>query len=150
MISGDGLIRIDRIDGREAVRLHLIHLLGLISLFLFVIFNEMLAKTLLGFSGTRVGSLCPFLNITGIPCPLCGLTRSFSSLLRGDVVEAFWYHPVGPLLFGGGAIAVTFSLPLLLLKRKITVRSVQSVRTIPTTTAIVLLIWTSNILLGHH
>lgn len=38
--------------------------------------------------------LCLVKNITGIPCPGCGLTRSFLSLLSGHLSKAFFYHPL--------------------------------------------------------
>jgi hypothetical protein len=42
---------------------------------------------------------CPFLALTGHPCPFCGGTRSFSSMWRGDVLHAAQLYPLGPLLF---------------------------------------------------
>ncbi len=43
---------------------------------------------------------CGFRLITGAPCPGCGMTRSLTSLLRGDAAAAFAWHPVGPVLAG--------------------------------------------------
>jgi len=37
--------------------------------------------------------VCLFHSLTGLPCPGCGLTRAFSSLLHGQVGAAFAYHP---------------------------------------------------------
>lgn len=42
---------------------------------------------------------CPFLAITGHPCPFCGGTRSFSSIWRGDIGASLHHYPLGPLLF---------------------------------------------------
>lgn len=42
---------------------------------------------------------CPFLLITGQPCPLCGGTRSFAEMWQGDPAAAVRYHPLGPALF---------------------------------------------------
>ena len=39
-------------------------------------------------------SLCPIYNITGIPCPSCGMTRAFASLIAGNFGIAFWEHPL--------------------------------------------------------
>jgi hypothetical protein len=39
--------------------------------------------------------LCPFHLLTGIACPLCGLTRSASSMLQGNWSAGFAYHPLG-------------------------------------------------------
>jgi hypothetical protein len=30
------------------------------------------------------GLLCPFREVTGLPCPLCGATRAFALAARGD------------------------------------------------------------------
>lgn len=48
---------------------------------------------------------CPFLALTGQPCPFCGGTRAFASMWQGDVVTAVRYHPLGPLLFAGCLVA---------------------------------------------
>jgi hypothetical protein len=42
--------------------------------------------------------VCPFRLATGLPCPGCGLARSWSALAQGDPSEAFARHPFGPLL----------------------------------------------------
>ena len=39
-------------------------------------------------------SICLFINIFGIPCPACGITRAYISLLRFDIREAFRWHPL--------------------------------------------------------
>ena len=55
---------------------------------------------------------CPFAVLVGVPCPLCGLTRSGALLLRGDLVGAIRAHPLGPaallvaLLLVGHALVV--------------------------------------------
>lgn len=53
------------------------------------------------FSYTNYNSpfFCPILAFTGIPCPGCGLTRSFLALTKGDLISAFSYHLFGPILF---------------------------------------------------
>ena len=40
---------------------------------------------------------CPQDFITGIPCPLCGMTRSLTALLQLDFKSAFYYHALWPL-----------------------------------------------------
>lgn len=44
-------------------------------------------------------TICMFKNITGLPCPGCGLTHSFCSIGKGDFTSAFSYNQLGPLLF---------------------------------------------------
>jgi len=43
--------------------------------------------------------ICPFYNLTGFPCPGCGLTRAFVSLGHGQLGQAFGWNPLGPLLY---------------------------------------------------
>ena len=63
----------------------------------------------------RVWSVCAFKRMTGQPCPLCGLTRAFGALMRGDIRSALAYHPfvllaasfiVGELVFRAFLLAV--------------------------------------------
>jgi len=42
---------------------------------------------------------CPFKALTGIPCPGCGLTRSFTAMALGDLSSALDYHLFGPFLW---------------------------------------------------
>jgi len=42
---------------------------------------------------------CIFRATTGIPCPGCGLTRSFLAVAHNNMPEALNYHLFGPLLF---------------------------------------------------
>lgn len=43
--------------------------------------------------------LCPFRAMTGLPCPGCGLTRSWVFLGHGDVGAAVGFNAFGPVLF---------------------------------------------------
>jgi hypothetical protein len=42
---------------------------------------------------------CPLKFWTGVFCPACGLTTSFSHIVRGQFGPAWQAHPLGPLLF---------------------------------------------------
>lgn len=48
---------------------------------------------------------CPFLHFTGIPCPTCGMTRSFMAIARGDMLQAIDYNALGPILFVACVVA---------------------------------------------
>ena len=43
-------------------------------------------------------SVCPFYNMTGLPCPGCGLTRAFVCLGHGRWLDSLHWHPLGWLL----------------------------------------------------
>ncbi|QTN33167.1 DUF2752 domain-containing protein [Akkermansiaceae bacterium] len=40
---------------------------------------------------------CPFLQLTGKPCPGCGMTRSCFAFLRGDFADVWRLNPFGPV-----------------------------------------------------
>ena len=74
-------------------------------------------------AGTRVTlPACPFLAVTGHPCPFCGGTRAFAFLWRGDLVDAVRYYPLIPLLFVGTAIAVPLLVLGLAMRRDVQLR----------------------------
>jgi hypothetical protein len=43
------------------------------------------------------GTLCVFKNVTGIPCPSCGVTRSILYLLQGEFLCGLYLNPIGLL-----------------------------------------------------
>lgn len=48
------------------------------------------------------GSICLIYNTTGVPCPTCGMTRSYLALFQGNLRQALVYHPLFflvPVLF---------------------------------------------------
>jgi|SRR4030095_6914003 Protein of unknown function (DUF2752) len=55
---------------------------------------------------------CPFLKVTGLPCPGCGLTRALFFLIKGDLKTSLTYHAFAPLfLLGFLVVAVASVLP---------------------------------------
>ncbi|MGF1601975.1 MAG: DUF2752 domain-containing protein [Thermosynechococcaceae cyanobacterium] len=42
---------------------------------------------------------CPIRHLTGIPCPTCGMTRSFAAIAQGNWEQAISFHLFGPVLF---------------------------------------------------
>jgi hypothetical protein len=63
------------------------------------------------------GLICPWYHFTGIPCPSCGLTRSFMAVARGDVLRAVQFHAFGPLLYGVFLLLAVHLILELLLNR---------------------------------
>ena len=43
--------------------------------------------------------MCAFQAATGLPCPTCGITRSFAATAHGQLGLAFHYHAFGPFAF---------------------------------------------------
>lgn len=63
--------------------------------------------------------VCPIRHLTGIPCPGCGMTRSFMAIARGDWHLAVAEHLFGPLLFASFVIAAVHITLELLTRRQI-------------------------------
>lgn len=52
-------------------------------------------------------SICLFYNIYGIPCFTCGMTRAYIQLMKLNIKEAFYYHP---LFWAAPLIAIFYVL----------------------------------------
>lgn len=50
---------------------------------------------------------CQFMSATGLPCPHCGMTTSFTNIVRGNFDTAWMANPMGIPLFA----AVILSIP---------------------------------------
>ena len=48
---------------------------------------------------------CPFRRVTGLPCPACGLTRSWQAAAHLRLGDSLGYHPLGAATFLG-AVAI--------------------------------------------
>ena len=59
--------------------------------------------------------ICPFLLLTGIPCPGCGVTRAFASLIKGDPETAITYNA---MIFGWLLLGIYFLVCWDILMRK--------------------------------
>ena len=79
----------------------------LLALLVFLIPARRLAMRSSGFSTGP--SLCLFRNITGLPCPFCGSTRSVGHILQGEFSAALYSNPLG--YFGLGFLIVLFLSP---------------------------------------
>jgi len=53
---------------------------------------------------------CPFRWVTGLPCPGCGMTRAFLSLLQGQWSIALHYHLFAPFFMLIGLLVVFASI----------------------------------------
>jgi hypothetical protein len=64
---------------------------------------------------------CGFHEITGLPCPSCGMTRALFAAANGRFKEAFAFHPLGLLLFVFGiALSLVFALEAVMNRKLLT------------------------------
>ena len=69
-------------------------------------------------SGVESGPpLCPFAVMTGLPCPGCGLTRSWVAFMHGDVGSAFTFNAFGPVFLLLTAVTVVAATVTLVRRR---------------------------------
>lgn len=80
-----------RIAPYASKRLAVFALAGLSALFLISAFFKP--------STGEYFTICGFKNLTGLPCPGCGLTHSFCAFTQGDIGGAFAFNLMGPLLY---------------------------------------------------
>ena len=76
-----------------------------------LLFGSVLIGTCLLAQTDQTGPPCLFKALFHVPCPGCGLTRSFKAIWRGNPGLALRYHPLGPLCF---ALCACFLLAALL------------------------------------
>lgn len=68
---------------------------------------------------------CTFVAVTGTPCPACGMTTSFSLLVRGDVGNSLRANWVGTLLAGFCAAVIPWGVASVVSGRPLFVRSME-------------------------
>src|SRR4051794_36364354 len=65
----------------------------------------------------NTGLICPFRELTGLPCPLCGATRAFALAARGDLgftsYNAVWVAVAAALIVAGALVLVSGRPPRL-------------------------------------
>ena len=49
---------------------------------------------------------CPLRSLTGVPCPLCGMTRACVSALHGHLATSLAFNPGGVLVLVAAVVAV--------------------------------------------
>jgi hypothetical protein len=49
---------------------------------------------------------CPLRATTGVPCPMCGMTRACAAAVQGDLAASVRYNPIGIVLMLFAAVVV--------------------------------------------
>jgi hypothetical protein len=145
------LFRLVKITEKEAWKIRGI-ILGIIILgVLNVSFPFLnLVRDILGFTGIygSYESACIMLNIFGIPCAFCGLSRSFAALINLDFKTAIYFNPVSLIIYPLGFIIISLIIVLSFFNYKIEVIHKKSF--LYTVITVFIIVWLINILYGHQ
>jgi hypothetical protein len=68
---------------------------------------------------------CTFKYYTGLPCPSCGMTTSFSLLMHGDLMNSLRANAVGTFLAIIGLLFVPWSVACVIARRYFFVASLE-------------------------
>jgi hypothetical protein len=73
---------------------------------------------------------CTFYEVTGLPCPSCGMTTSFALLVRGDLLNSLRANAVGTLLALFCLVLIPWCLASFVYRRSLFVRSLERALTV--------------------
>src|SRR5512143_795696 len=65
---------------------------------LFIVGGPLLGLAFIPLPQNSTYLICGFRWLTGMPCPLCGMTRALSLLLKGQWTQALRLHPLSPVV----------------------------------------------------
>jgi hypothetical protein len=68
-------------------------------------------------SGFHPALVCPLRALTGVPCPLCGMTTSVEATLQGDPGSALAANPAGLLAVAAALLVLVVRPPRIVVPR---------------------------------
>jgi hypothetical protein len=68
-------------------------------------------------SGIHPALVCPLRALTGVPCPLCGMTTSVEATLQGDPGSALAANPAGLLAVAAAVLVLVVRVPRIVVPR---------------------------------
>lgn len=141
-------ISIEKISSKESWNVIGI-LIGFIALGLFAVRYyplDLLNKLFPGLF--RVDSSCILLNVTGLPCPFCGMSRAFREFINLNFSKSIYYNPSSVIFFIFLGIICLSILVLSFFNYKISVSFNK--KTFLILVMVLATMWTLNIMFGHH
>ena len=144
----DQFIKIVKVKENEAGKIRLI-LLGTIVFSLLTVKYYPLNLLNHYFPGLfREDSSCITLNVFGIPCPFCGMSRAFREFMNFNFAGSIYYNPSSVLLFIFLGIFCLAIFILSFFKYKIVFQF--SRKTLFAFFIVIATLWILNIYFGHH
>lgn len=93
-------------------------------------------------------SSCIMLNVAGIPCPFCGMSRAWKEFTKMNFTAAIHHNPSSIAFFIISGVTISGIFVLSLFNYRIRVTSTW--KTFLMLTAVLMIIWILNFLYGHH
>ena len=90
---------------------------------------------------------CLFRNLTGLPCPLCGLTTAFTLMSRGRVLTAFHCHILGPTVYALTWLGLLAGLWGMITGRRVIPRWLRTARAAKIIIGVLVVGWAINLTL---
>ena len=96
----------------------------------------------------RVPDTCSMIYFFGIPCPMCGMSRGFNELIQFNILGSIYYNPFSVLLYPLGFIALSTVLIASFFRYKVKIVNAKLFGI--GVLVLLALVWTANIIWGHH
>lgn len=90
---------------------------------------------------------CIFRWLTGLPCPMCGMSTALAHMARGEVLAAVRCHLLGPVAYAGAWLVLGWSAWALVRKVPLIPPWLRGARTAKIVLAVVAIAWLSNIVM---
>ncbi len=88
------------------------------------------------------------LDVTGIPCPFCGLARGFLQFTKLNFEKSLYYNPSSLFLFASGGLIMLVVFTLSLFNYKIYIKNYNIIWLV--ILIVFVIVWILNIFWGHH
>jgi len=88
------------------------------------------------------------LNLFGIPCPFCGMSRAFIEFINLNFSKSIYYNPSSVILFPFLVSAALSVFMLSIFNNKVLIKF--NYKTFSIAAIFILLMWVLNIFIGHH
>lgn len=141
----------EKIDFKRSLRIQLI-ILGLVIFGLIAVRITPVEIILNLFGGnpvfSRVPDTCSMIYFFGIPCPTCGMSRGFNELIQFNILGSIYYNPFSVVLYPLGFIALATILIASFFRYKLKIVNAKLFGI--GVLVLLALVWTSNIIWGHH
>lgn len=141
-------ISIKKISPEESSKVRIILAASVILIYLTAVFYplDLLSRYVPGIF--REDSSCIMLNVTGLPCPFCGMSRAFHEYISLNFSKSIYYNPFSVIFFTFSGLFCLAIFVLSLFNYKFEIRTDSKSLTL--FLLLLFVIWIANIYYGHH